>query len=166
MMATMTAMQGPWATCTAPPLPTPAACPPTPAAPKFKHFGDFVEDQYDFHHYCMRKATLRAYCDMLTMADGLQAHGFYNKVGRPALLAGGGGGGCGCGCGCGGGGAACAPRCTGRALAAGVLDCVWAVRLLGGGLAPPACLPLTHPLKPRPSPPSHPHPPPRPRGPP
>ncbi len=26
-----------------------------------KHFADFDEDQFDFHSYCIRKMTLRAY---------------------------------------------------------------------------------------------------------
>lgn len=26
-----------------------------------KHFDDFVEDQFDFHSYCLRKLTLRSY---------------------------------------------------------------------------------------------------------
>lgn len=30
-----------------------------------KHFSDFVEDQFDFHSYCIRKMTLRAYVDIL-----------------------------------------------------------------------------------------------------
>jgi len=40
----------------------------------FKHFTDFVEDQYDFHMYCMRKLTLVPYCDMLKMMDGIYKH--------------------------------------------------------------------------------------------
>ena len=27
----------------------------------FQHFVDIVDDQFDFHTYCMRKMTLRAY---------------------------------------------------------------------------------------------------------
>lgn len=34
-----------------------------------KHFTDFVEDQFDFHSYCIRKTTLRAYVAMLRMED-------------------------------------------------------------------------------------------------
>ncbi|RLN73598.1 hypothetical protein BBJ28_00026180, partial [Nothophytophthora sp. Chile5] len=30
-----------------------------------KHFNDFIEDQFDFHTYCIRKMTLRAYLQML-----------------------------------------------------------------------------------------------------
>ncbi len=32
-----------------------------------KHFFDINEDQFDFHGYCIRKMTLRAYIDMLRM---------------------------------------------------------------------------------------------------
>ena len=35
------------------------------------HFADFREDQFDFHSYCIRKMTLRAYIDMLSMEDTL-----------------------------------------------------------------------------------------------
>jgi N-alpha-acetyltransferase 15/16, NatA auxiliary subunit len=28
-----------------------------------KHFNDFVEDQYDFHQYCMKKMTMRSYVE-------------------------------------------------------------------------------------------------------
>ena len=42
-----------------------------------KHFTDFVEDQFDFHHYCIRKMTLRAYVDVLKLEDELLAHTYY-----------------------------------------------------------------------------------------
>lgn len=45
-----------------------------------KHFEDFVEDQFDFHTYCVRKMTLRAYVDMLRMEDRLHNNIFYSKV--------------------------------------------------------------------------------------
>ena len=44
-----------------------------------KHFDDIHEDQFDFHSYCMRKMTLRAYMDMLRFEDGLYAHEYYAK---------------------------------------------------------------------------------------
>jgi len=31
-----------------------------------KHFADFDEDQFDFHSYCIRKMTLRAYVRLST----------------------------------------------------------------------------------------------------
>ncbi|OQR95665.1 N-terminal acetyltransferase A complex subunit nat1 [Thraustotheca clavata] len=49
-----------------------------PALKKFaaveKHFNDFIDDQFDFHSYCMRKMTLRAYLQMLRMCDTLLNH--------------------------------------------------------------------------------------------
>ena len=35
------------------------------------HFEEFKEDQFDFHSYCLRKLTLRAYLDLLHMEDRL-----------------------------------------------------------------------------------------------
>ena len=32
------------------------------------HFADFDEDAFDFHAYCVRKATLRSYVEMLREA--------------------------------------------------------------------------------------------------
>ena len=48
-----------------------------------KHFADFEEDQFDFHSYCVRKMTLRAYVAMLRMEDTLHANIFYSRVGPP-----------------------------------------------------------------------------------
>ena len=45
-----------------------------------KHFDDFVEDQFDFHAYCVRKMTLRAYVQMLRMEDSIHTNIFYSKV--------------------------------------------------------------------------------------
>ncbi len=39
-----------------------------------KHFEDFVEDQFDFHSYCLRRETLRVYVDMLHIMDKIQGH--------------------------------------------------------------------------------------------
>ena len=36
------------------------------------HFSDFDEDAFDFHAYCVRKATLRAYVEMLREAPRLR----------------------------------------------------------------------------------------------
>lgn len=36
-----------------------------------KHFEDWHEDQFDFHSYCIRKGTLRAYADVLRFEDEL-----------------------------------------------------------------------------------------------
>jgi peptide alpha-N-acetyltransferase len=46
-----------------------------------RHFGDFAEDQFDFHSYCVRKLTLRAYVAMLRMQDVLRSNAFFAKVG-------------------------------------------------------------------------------------
>lgn len=51
------------------------------------HFADFVEDQFDFHGYCLRKQTMRAYVDMLRMEDGLYAHPVYGKAAAGAVQA-------------------------------------------------------------------------------
>eukprot|EP00038_Savillea_parva_P024960 m.45623 g.45623 ORF g.45623 m.45623 type:complete len:863 (+) comp6675_c0_seq1:47-2635(+) len=48
------------------------------------HFDTMVEDQFDFHTYCMRKMTLRAYVEMLRTEDHLRDHPLYY---RAAMLA-------------------------------------------------------------------------------
>ena len=45
-----------------------------------KHFNDIVEDQFDFHTYCIRKMTLRAYVRMLRLEDRLYGHAFFVKA--------------------------------------------------------------------------------------
>lgn len=45
-----------------------------------EHFDDFVEDQFDFHAYCIRKQTMRAYVDMLRMLDDLYCNEVYAKA--------------------------------------------------------------------------------------
>lgn len=42
---------------------------------------DFTEDQFDFHSYCIRKMTLRAYLGLLRLEDRLHHHPFYMRVG-------------------------------------------------------------------------------------
>eukprot|EP01023_Acetabularia_acetabulum_P015627 TRINITY_DN17634_c0_g1_i4.p1 TRINITY_DN17634_c0_g1~~TRINITY_DN17634_c0_g1_i4.p1 ORF type:complete len:865 (-),score=147.57 TRINITY_DN17634_c0_g1_i4:456-3050(-) len=42
-----------------------------------KHFEDFKEDQFDFHQYCIRKMTLRAYLGMLRFEDSVYANKFF-----------------------------------------------------------------------------------------
>ena len=41
-----------------------------------QHFSDFVDDQYDFHSYCLRKMTVRAYLQLLRWEDSIHAHKF------------------------------------------------------------------------------------------
>lgn len=36
-----------------------------------KHFLDFLEDQFDFHAYCLRRRTMQAYTDMISASDKL-----------------------------------------------------------------------------------------------
>ena len=42
-----------------------------------KHFDDFHEDQFDFHSYCVRKVTLRAYTNVLKFEDNLWGEDYY-----------------------------------------------------------------------------------------
>ena len=39
-----------------------------------KHYADFIEDQFDFHTYCVRKMTLRAYVAVLRFEDEIKEH--------------------------------------------------------------------------------------------
>ncbi|KAL8581006.1 N-alpha-acetyltransferase 15, NatA auxiliary subunit [Nucella lapillus] len=50
-----------------------------------RHFTEIVEDQFDFHTYCMRKMTLRAYVNLLRLEDKLRCHPFYFKAARIAI---------------------------------------------------------------------------------
>lgn len=45
-----------------------------------KHFEDFHEDQFDFHSYCIRKVTLRAYVDVLRWEDHLWSQKVYGRA--------------------------------------------------------------------------------------
>ena len=38
---------------------------------------DFNEDQFDFHGYCLRKVTVRAYVQMLRAQQTLRGHSLY-----------------------------------------------------------------------------------------
>ncbi|XP_036687166.1 N-alpha-acetyltransferase 16, NatA auxiliary subunit isoform X2 [Balaenoptera musculus] len=50
-----------------------------------RHFFEITDDQFDFHTYCMRKMTLRAYIDLLRLEDILRRHAFYFKAARSAI---------------------------------------------------------------------------------
>jgi peptide alpha-N-acetyltransferase len=50
-----------------------------------KHFLDIVEDQFDFHTYCIRKMTLRAYVALLRLEDRLWGHTFYVRAAHGAI---------------------------------------------------------------------------------
>ncbi|KAL3528807.1 hypothetical protein ACH5RR_008129 [Cinchona calisaya] len=45
-----------------------------------KHYADIVEDQFDFHAYCLRKMTLRTYIEMLKFQDRLHSHAYFRKA--------------------------------------------------------------------------------------
>ncbi|XP_027125429.1 N-terminal acetyltransferase A complex auxiliary subunit NAA15 [Coffea arabica] len=45
-----------------------------------KHYADIVEDQFDFHSYCLRKMTLRTYVEMLKFQDRLHSHTYFRKA--------------------------------------------------------------------------------------
>lgn len=49
------------------------------------HFNEFIEDQFDFHQYCVRKQTMRAYVDMLEMEDKLYRHPAFEKAAYGAV---------------------------------------------------------------------------------
>jgi len=51
------------------------------------HFADFVEDQFDFHVYCARKQTMRAYVHMLRAVDEQYAQPVYGKAMAGAIAA-------------------------------------------------------------------------------
>ncbi|CAK7356638.1 unnamed protein product [Dovyalis caffra] len=50
-----------------------------------KHYADITEDQFDFHSYCLRKMTLRAYVAMLKFQDRLHAHAYFHKAAAGAI---------------------------------------------------------------------------------
>ena len=50
-----------------------------------KHYSDMLEDQFDFHTYCLRKMTLRAYVAMFKWADNLHAHRYFCKGAHGAI---------------------------------------------------------------------------------
>merc|ERR1719209_874085 len=50
-----------------------------------RHFTEIIEDQFDFHTYCMRKMTLKAYVDLLRLENKLRSHKFYEKVAGVAI---------------------------------------------------------------------------------
>ncbi|KAI1278745.1 N-alpha-acetyltransferase 16, NatA auxiliary subunit [Halotydeus destructor] len=50
-----------------------------------RHFTEIMEDQFDFHTYCMRKMTLRAYMGLLRLEDVLKAHPFYFRAAKIAI---------------------------------------------------------------------------------
>jgi len=50
-----------------------------------KHLDDIHEDQFDFHNYCLRKSTLKAYVAMLRLQDSLYSHKFYRRAAKDTI---------------------------------------------------------------------------------
>lgn len=44
------------------------------------HFGDVLADELDFYHYCVRKATLRAFADCLAVQDAIRGHAHWLRA--------------------------------------------------------------------------------------
>ena len=42
-----------------------------------KHFTDWIDDQFDFHTYCLRKMTLRPYVRLLRLEDTIHSHAYF-----------------------------------------------------------------------------------------
>ena len=42
---------------------------PTDCGDVVQHFTDWIDDQFDFHTYCLRKMTMRAYVGLLRLED-------------------------------------------------------------------------------------------------
>ncbi|OWA49775.1 N-alpha-acetyltransferase 16, NatA auxiliary subunit [Hypsibius exemplaris] len=42
-----------------------------------RHFMDIVDDQLDFHAYCLRKSTIRSYVALIRLEDSVRQHKFY-----------------------------------------------------------------------------------------
>ncbi|KAI5301450.1 hypothetical protein KEM55_001724, partial [Ascosphaera atra] len=53
----------------------------------FEIFDTWSEDQFDFHHFSLRKGMIRAYIDMLRWEDHLRDHPFYVRAAKSALKA-------------------------------------------------------------------------------
>eukprot|EP00794_Sanderia_malayensis_P006947 gene6947-7727_t len=47
-----------------------------------RNFSEVIEDQFDFHTYCMRKVTLCSYIKLLRLEDVLRSHPFYFKAAK------------------------------------------------------------------------------------
>lgn len=50
-----------------------------------RHFSDYVDDQFDFHSYVLRKTTLRAYVRTLRNSDVMRQHPFWRRAAHGAL---------------------------------------------------------------------------------
>ena len=45
-----------------------------------RHFSQFSEDQFDFHTYCLRKSTVRAYLGMIRLIDQKSRHVYFRRA--------------------------------------------------------------------------------------
>jgi peptide alpha-N-acetyltransferase len=45
-----------------------------------RHYEDYHEDQFDFHSYCIRKVTMRSYCDLLRFEDDIWGLPYYGRA--------------------------------------------------------------------------------------
>jgi len=50
-----------------------------------KHFVDFIEDQFDFHTYSLRKNTLRSYISLLRWEDTIHGHHYYVRASKAII---------------------------------------------------------------------------------
>ncbi|CAF1021988.1 unnamed protein product [Adineta steineri] len=50
-----------------------------------RHFQEFIEDQFDFHSYCLRKMVLCAYVEMLNLEDHMKGHRFFRQAAQVAV---------------------------------------------------------------------------------
>ncbi|XP_064405279.1 N-alpha-acetyltransferase 15, NatA auxiliary subunit-like [Halichondria panicea] len=50
-----------------------------------KHFSDMIDDQFDFHTYCMRRITLRSYISVLRLEDTIRKHPSYFEAAKLAI---------------------------------------------------------------------------------
>lgn len=50
-----------------------------------QHFVGIIEDQFDFHTYCIRKMTLCSYIGLLRLEDVLRRHKFYYEAAKIAI---------------------------------------------------------------------------------
>lgn len=50
-----------------------------------KHFLGIVEDQFDFHAYCLRKMTIRRYIDLIRFEDKIFGYKFFVKAALGAI---------------------------------------------------------------------------------
>ncbi|CAI5444592.1 unnamed protein product [Caenorhabditis angaria] len=49
------------------------------------HFNTMIEDQYDFHSYCMKKMTLSAYVKLLRLEDVIWRNNYYYQAAKLAI---------------------------------------------------------------------------------